>query len=126
LVQDRAVWYDGRSDLRHGEKAMSQNSGSVFWGAFWMFLISILLFWLPGVGGFIAGLVGGKVSGSVGNALLAALLPALLLGGALFFFATALTGMIAIGVLAGLGGLMLGMVHIGMLLLGAIIGGIIA
>ncbi len=105
---------------------MSQSNGSVFWGAFWMFLISILLFWLPGVGGFIAGLVGGKVSGSVGNALLAALLPALLLGGALFFFATALTGMIAIGVLAGLGGLMLGMVHIGMLLLGAIIGGIIA
>ena len=105
---------------------MSQSNGSVFWGAFWMFLISILLFWLPGVGGFIAGLVGGKGSGSVGNALLAALLPALLLGGVLFFFATALTGMIAIGVLAGLGGLMLGMVHIGMLLLGAIIGGIIA
>ena len=101
---------------------MSQNSGSVFWGAFWMFLISILLFWLPGVGGF----VGGKVAGSVGNALLAALLPAIVLGLGLFFFATALTGVIAIGVIAGLGGLMLGMVHIGGLLLGAIIGGLIA
>ena len=105
---------------------MSESRGSVFWGAFWMFLISMLLFWLPGIGGFIAGLVGGKVAGSVGNALLAALLPALLLGGALFFFATAMTGVIAIGVLAGLGGLMLGMVHIGGLLLGAIIGGVIA
>lgn len=105
---------------------MSESRGSVFWGAFWMFLISMLLFWLPGVGGFIAGLVGGKVAGSVGNALLAALLPGLLLGAALFFFATALTGVIAIGVLAGLGGLMLGLVHIGMLLLGAIIGGVIA
>ena len=105
---------------------MSQNSGSVFWGAFWMFLISILLCWLPGIGGFVAGIVGGKVAGSVGNALLAALLPAIVLGLGLFFFATALTGVIAIGVLAGLGGLMLGMVHIGGLLLGAIIGGIIA
>ena len=105
---------------------MSQSSGSVFWGAFWMFLISILLFWLPGIGSLIAGVVGGKVAGSVGNALLAALLPALLFGALLFFFATALTGMIAIGVLAALGGFALGLIHIGMLLLGAIIGGIIA
>ncbi|MDR3417748.1 MAG: hypothetical protein P4L83_16340 [Nevskia sp.] len=101
---------------------MSEKSGSVGWGAFWMFLIPVLLFWLPGIGS----LVGGKVAGSVGNALLAALLPALLLGAALFFFATALTGMFVIGVLAGVGGLFLGMIHAGMLLLGAIIGGLIA
>jgi hypothetical protein len=107
-------------------KESGMNNGSVFWGAFWMFVISVLLFWLPGIGSLIAGFVGGKVAGSVGNALAAALLPALLLGGALFFFATALTGMIAIGLLAGLGGLMLGMVHIGMLLLGAIVGGAVA
>ncbi len=107
-------------------EAIGGKRGSVFWGAFWMFLISILLFWLPGIGGFIAGVVGGKVAGSVGNALLAALLPALGLGLLLFFFATALTGIIAIGLLAGLGGLMLGLVHIGMLMLGAIIGGVIA
>lgn len=105
---------------------MNHQPGSVFWGAFWMFLISLLLFWLPGVGGFIAGLVGGRVAGSVGNALLAAFLPAIVLGAGLFFFATALTGMIAIGVLAGLGGLVLGSLHIGMLLLGALIGGLIA
>jgi hypothetical protein len=105
---------------------MSQQSGSVVWGAFWMFLISLLLFWLPGVGGFIAGIVGGRAAGSVGNALLAAFLPALVLGGALFFFGTMLTGFIAIGVLAGLGGIVLGSVHIGALLLGAIIGGAIA
>jgi hypothetical protein len=105
---------------------MSNSQGSVVWGAFWMFLISTLLFWLPGIGGFIAGVVGGKAAGSVGNALLAAFLPALLLGGVLFFFGTALTGFIAIGVLAALGGFMLGCVHIGGLLLGAIIGGLIA
>ena len=76
---------------------MSQSSGSVFWGGFWMFLISILLFWLPGIGSLIAGVVGGKVAGSVGNALLAAF-----------------------------GGFILGLVHAGMLMLGAIIGGVIA
>ncbi len=105
---------------------MSESRGSVFWGAFWMFLVSVLLFWLPGLGGFVAGVVGGKVAGSVGNALLAAFLPAFLLGGLLFFFGTALTGFIAIGLLAALGGFMLGCVHIGGLLLGAIIGGVIA
>jgi hypothetical protein len=105
---------------------MSDNNGSVFWGAFWMFLISVLLFWIPGIGSLIAGIVGGKVAGSVGNALLAVFLPAIVLGCALFFFATALTGFVVIGVLAGLGGFILGAVHIGMLLLGAIIGGVIA
>ena len=105
---------------------MNHQPGSVFWGAFWMFLISVLLFWLPGVGGFIAGIVGGRAAGSVGNALLAAFLPAIVLGGALFLFGTMLTGFIAIGLLAGLGGLVLGSVHIGALLLGAIIGGLIA
>lgn len=104
----------------------NNNQGSVFWGAFWMFLISALLFWLPGIGGFIAGLVGGKAAGSVGNALLAAFLPAIVLGVALFFFAAALTGFIPIAILAGLGGLVLGSAHIGGLLLGAIIGGLIA
>jgi hypothetical protein len=105
---------------------VSQNSGSVFWGAFWMFLISILLFWLPGIGSLVAGIVGGKVAGGVGKGLLAALVPAFGLAVLLFFFATMLTGMIAIGVLAGLGGFALGLVHIGMLMLGAIVGGLIA
>lgn len=105
---------------------MSQSSGSVFWGAFWMFLISILLFWLPGIGSLIAGVVGGKVAGSVGNALLAALLPAFALGILFFLFASVLTHLVAIAVLAALGGFILGLVHAGMLLLGAIIGGIIA
>jgi hypothetical protein len=108
------------------EKDVSQSSGSVFWGAFWMFLISVLLFWLPGIGGLIAGVVGGKVAGNVGNALLAALLPALVLGVLFFLFATLITHLVAIAVLAALGGFVLGLAHAGMLLIGAIIGGIIA
>jgi hypothetical protein len=112
---------------RAQENAMSTNPrGSILVGALWMLLISLLLFWAPGVGGLLAGLVGGKAAGSVGRALLAALLPALVLGALLFFFATSLTGLIAIGVLAGLGGFALGLMHIGMLLLGAIIGGLLA
>lgn len=104
----------------------SDNEGSVLAGAFWMFLISVLLCWVPGFGGLIAGIVGGKVAGSVGNALLAAFLPAIALGVLLFFFAATLTAFIPLAILAGLGGLVLGSMHIGMLLLGAIIGGILA
>jgi hypothetical protein len=108
------------------EKLVSQSSGSVFWGGFWMFLISILLFWLPGIGSLIAGVVGGKVAGSVGNALLAALLPAMALGILFFLFASMITHFVAIVVLAALGGFILGLTHAGMLLLGAIIGGVIS
>ncbi len=53
-------------------------SGSVGRAFLWMTVLSILLFWLPVFGPFIAGLVGGSRAGGVGNALLAALLPALI------------------------------------------------
>jgi hypothetical protein len=100
--------------------------GSIGWAAFWMFLISLLLFWLPGVGSFIAGLVGGRVAGSVGNAVIAALVPAAVIGAAFAIFATALTGFIAIGFLVGATGFVLCAAHVGLLLLGAIIGGLVA
>src|SRR5689334_14406585 len=59
---------------RYGTRgiAMADNNGSVFLGAIWMLLISVLLFWLPGIGSLIAGIVGGKTAGGVGSALLAA------------------------------------------------------
>ncbi len=107
-------------------QAMSNGQGSVFWAAFWMFAVSILLCWIPGIGAFVAGVVGGMVAGNVSRALSAALFPAILLGALLFFFAAALTGVIPIALLAGLGGLVLGLMHIGMLLLGAIVGGLLA
>lgn len=49
---------------------------SVVVGALWMIGLSIALFFLPLVNGFIGGLVGGYKVGTVGRALLAALLPA--------------------------------------------------
>jgi len=100
--------------------------GSVVAGIFWMFLLSILLFWLPVFGPFLAGLVGGKKAGGVGGALLAVFLPGLVLGLCFFFLATFLTGIPLIGMVAGAGGLALSMAHFGPLLLGAIVGGLLA
>lgn len=100
--------------------------GSVFRGGVWMVVIPVLLFWLPGIGGFIGGVVGGKVSGGVGNALLAWLVSSILVGLLFATLGTLLTGMIVIGVVAGFGGVMLALIDSGARLLGAIIGGLIA
>lgn len=100
--------------------------GSIIAGIIWMALISLLLFWLPVIGALVAGLVGGKKSGGVGNAIAAVFLPGIVFGVLLFFLATTLSGMPLIGAVAGAGGFILSLSHIGPLLLGAIIGGIMA
>lgn len=87
-----------------------------------MFVLSILLFWLPLIGPLIAGFVGGRKAGSVGNAILAALLPGIVFGVALFFLATLLTGFPLLAFLAGAGGFVLALAHVGPLVLGAILG----
>ncbi len=96
-----------------------------------MVLISILLsWWLPVIGPFIAGLVGGKKSGGVGYAIVAALLPAFLLS----IFAVLLSSFLFlipfVGplLLAFTGGtvFVLVLIESGPLLLGAIIGGLVA
>jgi hypothetical protein len=91
----------------------------------WMFVLSILLFWLPVVGPFIAGFVGGRKAGSMGNALLAVFLPAIIIGAILFFLGTALTGIPIVGFLAGFGGLAICLAHVGPLLVGAILGALL-
>jgi hypothetical protein len=100
--------------------------GNLLLGAVVMVVGSLLLFWLPGVGSFIAGVVGGKIAGNVRNALIAAALPALILFvGALIL--SALTGPIgfAIAFFAGVAGLIVALVHGIGLLLGAFIGGLL-
>jgi hypothetical protein len=92
----------------------------------WMFLISILLFWLPLAGPLIAGVVGGQKAGGVGPAIIAVFLPIAVTGIALFFFGSALTGLPLIGAIAGLGAFALLVAHVGPMLLGAIIGGLLA
>jgi hypothetical protein len=100
--------------------------GSVLLGMLWMAVISLLLFWLPGLGPLIAGIVGGKVAGGIGAGLIAALLPAVLFGVLLIFLATYLTGIPLIGAIAGAGGVALALTQIGPLLVGALIGGLLA
>jgi hypothetical protein len=104
---------------------MAERPGSVSSAIVWMFLLSILLFWLPIAGPLIAGFVGGRKAGSVSNALLAVFLPAIVLGIALFFLASVLTGLPIVGFLAGAGGVALATAHIGPLLIGAIIGALL-
>src|ERR1700761_1534534 len=94
--------------------------GSVGSAAVWMFGLSILLFWLPILGPLIAGFVGGRKAGGVGNAILAAILPAIVFGVLLFFLGTLLTGFPLFGFVAGAGGLVFAILHVGPLLLGAI------
>ena len=95
-------------------------------GIIWMFVVSLLLFWLPGIGPVIAGIVGGIKSGGVGNAILAALLPGIVFGFLLFSLATLLSGLPVVGVIAGAGGVIVALFHVGPMLLGAIVGGLLA
>lgn len=95
-------------------------------GMIWMAVISLLLFWLPAIGPLIAGIVGGKVAGSIGGGFMAALLPGILLSIALFFAGTLLTGIPMIGVVASMGVFMLILINIIPLLIGALIGGLLA
>lgn len=105
---------------------MSDSNGSVVAGTLWMILVSILLFWLPTFGPLIAGIVGGKKAGGVGAGIMAALLPSIIVAVLLFTFSTALTTMPIVGAVAGMGIFMLMAIQIGPLLLGAIIGGLMA
>lgn len=92
----------------------------------WMFVISLLLFWLPVAGPLIAGIVGGKKAGGVGAAILAVFLPVVVTGVALTFLGSALTGIPLLGAVIGLGSSAVLLLHVGPLLVGAIIGGLIA
>ena len=103
----------------------NEKKGSIISGIFWMFLISILLFWLPGIGPLIAGIVGGKKAGGILNAIIAVFLPAIVLGIFLFLFTSVLTGAPVIGFVAAAGSFVLVISNVGPLLLGAIIGGIL-
>ncbi len=102
---------------------MAQAKGSVGSAMVWMFVISLLLFWLPVLGPLIAGFVGGRKAGGLGAAIVAVFLPGIIFFVILFLLAASLVGIPLIGVAAGMGGLMLSVIHVGPMLVGAIIGG---
>jgi len=101
----------------------SKSRGSVAAAMNWMGCLTLLLFWLPIVGPFIAGLVGGMKAGSVKRALLAVFVPGVMIGVMVAVGVTYLTDLLFWGVLAGLGGIALSFLNIGPLLLGAVLGG---
>src|SRR5512136_2209082 len=84
-------------------EASGAAKGSMSRAMAWMFILSLLLFWLPVLGMFIAGLVGGRMAGGVGSAVGAVLLPGVVVAVVMFFLATALTGMPVLGAIAALG-----------------------
>ncbi len=103
-----------------------RKKGSIGAAVVWMFVISLLLFWLPVFGPLIAGVVGGKRAGGVGPAIVAVFFPAIALGVFFLVFSTALTALPLVGLLAGAGGFLLAASGVGMLLAGAIVGGVLA
>ncbi len=90
-----------------------------------MFFLSLALFWMPLLGPLIAGFVGGRKAGSVGNAVIAVFLPAVIFGVIFFFAASLLTANPLFGFIAGFGGVAVAMIHIGPLLLGAVLGAVL-
>jgi len=100
--------------------------GGVLRGSIWMLFILVLLFWLPLIGPLLAGAVGGKKAGGVGTAIVAVFLPCILLAGFLFLYSTFLTGLPMFGFLVGASGFVVLVSNVGPLLVGAIVGGLLA
>lgn len=105
---------------------MLEKKGSILLGMIWMFVISLLLIWLPALGPLIAGIVGGKAAGGVLRGFLAALIPGILLAAALFLFGSVFTGLPFVGAMLAGGSILLYIIYIPVLLIGALIGGLLA
>lgn len=100
---------------------MFENRG--VWPAWlWMFVLSLLLGWLPFIGPGIAGFVGGLQAGSVGSALLAAIIPSVIVAGLIFLLGSVLN-LAIIAALVGIGLFMVLLLGTVPLLIGAWIGG---
>lgn len=99
---------------------------SIVSAALWMLVISLLLFWLPFVGPLIGGVVGGRKAGGVGRAILAALVPAFVASALFLVLGTLMTGLPLIGAIAAAGGFVLVAAEVGPMILGAILGGLMA
>ncbi len=104
--------------------------GSIGSAMTWMIGLSVLLFWMPFLGGLIAGFVGGRKAGKVSEAVLAVVLPGLILGILTFLLGSVLGGIPVIGhifgLVAGMGALVLSFLNVIPLLLGAVLGAMTA
>nr|MBA3823916.1 hypothetical protein [Ktedonobacterales bacterium] len=94
--------------------------GSVFWAAVVMFVGGLVLSFIPFFGGLIAGIVGGKIAGSSERGVLAAIAPAILAG-----LGILLVGLIhpIVGIIAGVAAFFFAALHLIGEGVGAFIGG---
>jgi hypothetical protein len=99
---------------------------SIVAASLWMLVITLLLFWLPFLGPLLGGIIGGRKAGGVGRAIMAALVPAFVVAALLLALGTLLTGMPLIGAVATAGGFVLVAAQVGPMILGAILGGLMA
>ena len=97
-------------------------SGSLWLAALVMFVLSLLLGWIPVIGSLVAGVIGGTLAKSVSRAVLAALVPAIAVA-LLILLVSSAFALPLIGALVGAGALVI-MAIVGLpLLIGAAIGG---
>jgi hypothetical protein len=103
---------------------MLRNRG--IWPAWlWMFILALLLGWLPFIGPAIAGFVGGIQAGEVGSALVAAIIPSIIVAAFIFVLGTVI-GLPIVAALVGTGLFVVLVVGTVPLLLGAWMGGLLA
>lgn len=95
-------------------------------GAIWMTALSVLFFWLPVLGPLLAGLMGGKKAGGVGSAVLAVFVPGIVLSLLLLVFSSLLTGLPVVGMVFAGAGFLFYVADVGLLLVGALVGGLLA
>lgn len=110
---------------------MASEGGSIIMGSIWMVILSILLFWLPVVGPLLAGVVGGKSAGGIGAGIISVFLPGIIMVLLMVFLVPALS----VGSIPVIGallatifsfGILFVALQVGLLLIGAIIGGLLA
>lgn len=99
---------------------------SVLGASLWMIAVTGLLAWLPFIGPFLGGVVGGRHAGSVGRALLAVAVTIGVAGAFVCVLGVALTSWPLVGALAGLGASAILVAHAGPLVLGSVVGGLVA
>ena len=103
---------------------LSSNRG--VWPAWlWMFILALLLGWIPFIGPAIAGYIGGLQAGDVGSALVAAIIPSILVAGIILLLGTVI-GLPIVGALVGIGAFMVLLLGTVPLLVGAWLGGTMA
>ena len=110
--------------------ASEARRGNIMSAMGWMIGLSILLFWLPVLGGLIAGFVGGRKAGGVLEAIVAVILPGLVMVVLTALLGGLLGGIPIIGhlaaLVAGLGAVVMSFLNVVPLLLGAILGALTA